>query len=184
MVINRLFSAMATSGDRAKARKILTDWLATHPDDFDNRITLGNNFMASKEYSAAAALYEAVAPKMPRNSVLFNNLAIAYDHLDDARAVETAKLAYSLAPGTARIADTYGYLLFRKGNAEQGATLVQLAQRSEPHNPTISYHWAEVLAARNDQEGARAILQPLFEEKAGFEDMEAARQLYARVGGK
>jgi putative PEP-CTERM system TPR-repeat lipoprotein len=182
-VMARLFHAVVVNGDHTKADKIMADWLAAHPDDLGNRLTLADDFLAAKNYRAAAQQYETVAPKMPSNAGLFNNLASAYDALNDPRAVDTIKRAYRLSPGTPAIADTYGYLLYRKGNAEQGAALVRRAQQSEPRNPTIAYHLAEILSARDDSEGAKNLLRQLLDAKANFDDADAARKLYARLTG-
>ena len=184
VVMNRVFDSIIAGGDRPRARKALTEWLAAHPDDLAGQMALAGDFLAAKEYRTAAQRYESLAAKMPRNAVVFNNLANVYDNLGDPRAVETARVAYGLSPETSSIADTYGWLLFRKGDREQGGPLIRSAQQSDPGNPVKAYHLAEVLSARNEPGDAKRILKQLIEAKVNFEDIDAARKLYARLGGQ
>lgn len=184
MAMNRLFGAVLAGGDRPRARKMLNEWLAKHPDDLNNQMALADDFLAAKEYRMAAQQYGAISTKMPRNAVVFNNLANVYDRLDDPRAVETAKIAYGLSPETSSIADTYGWLLFRKGDVEQGGALIRSAQQADSRNPVKAYHLAEVLSARGDPDDAKQILKQVIEAKVNFEELDAARKLYARLGGQ
>lgn len=184
LAMAKLFRAIATGGDLRRAETTMQEWLASHPDDLNNKLMLADAHLISKDYKEAVKQYEALAVKLPRNSTLFNNLAVAYDHLNDPRALETAQKAFRFSQGNFSVADTYGYLLLRKGNDLTLATqLLSLAFfRGGSDDPTIAYHFARALAEKKDIAGAKAALKPALDSGAVFDEAEEARQFYAKLG--
>ncbi|MBC7950489.1 MAG: PEP-CTERM system TPR-repeat protein PrsT [Rhodospirillaceae bacterium] len=180
----RLYRAALLRGDRAGARKILTDWLAHSPDDASGRLVLADDLLVAGDFKAAAAHYERLAAKLPLSAAVFNNLAWSYDKLGDARALPTAQRAFGLAPTSPDIVDTYATMLYRKGERDRGATLIQQAFAQNPNNPAIAFHMAEVLADRKDITAALKVLKPVMDTKANFDEATNARALYQRLGGQ
>lgn len=180
----RLYRAALQRGDRAGARKILTDWLAQSPDDASGRLVLADDLLVTGDYKAAAAHYERLAVKLPLSAAVHNNLAWSYDKLGDQRALPTAQRAFGLAPTSPDIVDTYATMLYRKGERDRGATLIQQAFSQAPNNPAIAFHMAEVLSDRKDIAAALKVLKPVVETKANFDEAMNARELYRRLGGQ
>ena len=179
----RLFHAMTRKGDRAGADALLTGWIKDNPNDVDARTTLAAHKSLQGDYRTAAAQYEAVAERLPRNATILNNLAWTYGHLGDARAVPVAKRAYSMSPDTPAFMDTYGCLLYRGGNQPLGRELVRRAFDSSPRDPQVGYHMAILLVDSNDPKGARTILKGIVDSKANFDGADEARKLYSDLSG-
>lgn len=179
----RLFHVLARKGNRADADALLTNWLKDNPDDVDVRVVLAGHKSQLGDYRGAAAQYEAVAARLPRNATVLNNLAWVYGHLGDSRAIETAKRAYAMSPDNPAFMDTYGCLLYRDGRQARGRELVQQAFAANPLDPQVAYHMAVVLVDANDTNGARNILKKVVDSKAGFDGADEARKLYADLSG-
>ena len=146
-------------------------------------MALAEGVLAAGDYKGASGHYELLASKMPRNPVVLNNLAWVYDRLNDPRAIETARKAHELTPGSAEVLDTYAYLLYRKGDSKLGIEMERRAYKGGKGNPEIAYHMAKMLADAKDTAGALEMLKPVIEGKAVFAEREEARQLYTQLGG-
>ena len=72
-----------------------------------------------------------------------NNLAWLYYERKDPRALEIAKKAYELAPNSAPIADTYGWILVEKGEIAKGIEILSKAVQLAPDNKEIADHLKE-----------------------------------------
>jgi putative PEP-CTERM system TPR-repeat lipoprotein len=179
----RLFHLMARKGHRTEADALLSGWVSGNPDDIDARITLAGYKSLQGDYRNAAAQYEAVSEKLPRNATILNNLAWIYGHLGDPRAVPVAKRAYSMSPDTPAFMDTYGCLLYRNGEQSRGRDLIRRAFDARPQDPQVAYHMAILLVDGNDPKGARNILKGVIESKAAFDGAEEARKLYSDLSG-
>jgi len=178
-----LFQALARKGDDKAADTLLEGWIKHNPKDLDVRIALAAHKSFEGAYRDAVIHYQAVALALPRNAAILNNLAWAYDHVDDPRALEVAKRAYSMSPDNPAIIDTYGYILYRGGDRTQGRELVRRAFDANPNDPQVAYHMAKLLVDGKDPKGARDILKGLVESKVAFEGVDEARQLYSELNG-
>lgn len=79
----------------------------------------------------------------PNNPLILNNLAWIYFQRNNPKAEETAKKAYTLAPKSAAIIDTYGTILVSNNRLEQGISLLKQAISLAPNAPDIQYHLAD-----------------------------------------
>jgi len=183
LTVFRLFKATAQKGNNAAADALLEAWIAKNPTDDTLRLILASHKSSEGDYRNAAAQYEAVLSRMPRNSDVINNLAWTYGHLGDLRAVAFAKRAYFMSPETPAYMDTYGYLLYQSGAKPQGMMLVRRAFDSNPRNPQVAYHMATLLADNNDSKKARIILKGVVESKVNFDGEDKARELYTKLSG-
>ncbi len=183
LAVSRLYRLYLAKGDRPRAEGTLSQWLTRHPDDHAARLALAEGVLAAGDYKGASGHYELLASKMPRNPVVLNNLAWVYDRLNDPRAIETARKAHELTPGSAEVLDTYAYLLYRKGDSKLGIEMERRAYKGGKGNPEIAYHMAKMLADAKDTAGALEMLKPVIEGKAVFAEREEARQLYTQLGG-
>jgi putative PEP-CTERM system TPR-repeat lipoprotein len=179
----RVFRTVLQQGDRPRARAVLIDWLRVKPDDTGALMALAEDNLISKDYQSAIAQYESLSKTDPKNALIFNNLAYAYDETNDPRAIEAARAAYRLQPTSAEIIDTYAYLLYRKGDAKRGAELMRRAHAAAPKNPQIAYHLAKVRVDAKEFDEARSLLKPIIDANAVFGEAHDAHELYTRLGG-
>ena len=61
----------------------------------------------------------------PDNVVMLNNLAWAMSETRRRRRIEYAEHAYRLAPNSAEVANTYGWILVQRGDAKRGIELLR-----------------------------------------------------------
>lgn len=179
----RLYRVLIQQGDRPRARAALVAWLRVEPEDPGALTALAEDDLVTKNYPAAIQRYEALSARFPQNALLLNNLAYAYDAVDDPRATQTAQTAFRLQPTSPDIIDTYADLLYRKGDAAQGAVLMLRAHAMAPQNPQIAYHLARMKADAKEFDAARGLLKPILDAKLAFGEADDARALYDRLGG-
>ena len=181
LAVLSLYRVLVQRGDRTKAKELLVDWLSRHNTDEDSRNALAEMLLFDRDYKGAASQYEMLARKLERNPFVLNNLAGIYDRLDDPRAFDIARRANAILPTSPEILDTYGYLLYRKGDATLGAKLERRAYSLAPNNPQIAFHMAKILSDMKDFAGARQALKPIIEANIKFSDAEQAHQLYDKI---
>ncbi|MTJ83691.1 MAG: PEP-CTERM system TPR-repeat protein PrsT [Telmatospirillum sp.] len=180
---NRVFRSLTQKGDNTAADKFLGQWLEKTPTDAETRVVFADHLLSEGSYKDAAAQYETVVKAFPRNAAVLNNLAWTYGRLKDPRAMDTAKRAYSMAPNTPALMDTYGFILYQGGNQQTGADLVKRAYQANPRDPQVAYHMARVLADAKNVAEAKNILKPVVEAKERFDGDVEARQLFSELGG-
>jgi cytochrome c-type biogenesis protein CcmH/NrfG len=130
-----------------------------------------------QRYKDAAAHYEWVRSKQPDNIVVLNNLAIAYQHLKDARALEAAERAYKLNPANPAIADTLGWILVEQGNTSRGLPLLEKAVAAAPKDQSARFHLAQAWLRAGDRQKARDELEGLLSVGAVFPEQKQAQEL-------
>lgn len=159
----RLFKAQrsASPGDIPVDR--LEAWIADHPDSFDVVRVLGDAYVGLGRLDEALVLHERLVSAGRVDADILNNLASLYGQRQDPRALRYADMAHELAPGSADVLDTYGWLLVQNGEAERGLAMLREANARSTGNPDIRYHIAYALNALGRTNEARAVLETLFE---------------------
>lgn len=97
-----------------------------------------------------------------RSPGLFNGMAwveIESRIGDPARAVEYARTALELQPGSAEVLDTYGWALLHAGRAEEGLRALQQAYERKPQMFCIHYHLGAAYRALGRVDDARRHFQ-------------------------
>jgi len=181
-VVPRLHAALVRAGKASEANVLVTGWLAKHPEDEGARLVLAGQHMSAKEPAAAIQEYETVLQSKPDSIVALNNLANLYGPEQQDKAIELARRAVELEPGSPAILDTYGWLLVRNGRSKDALAYLNRAHSSLSNkNPEISYHLAYALANSGDAARAIEVLRPL--QSAKFAGQADARELYKKLGG-
>ena len=155
----------------------LQAWLEKHANDEAVLIVLAEAQMAQKQLKESMATYQGALKLNPNNVIALNNLALVYLAANDARAVETAELAYKIGGKNPRIADTLGWVLVQRGDVARGKIILDEATQAFPDDPTISYHLARARHASGDPNGARELVKRALMHKDAFEDRAAAEAL-------
>ena len=162
---------------------LLEAWLARQPADHAARMVYAEALSSGKP-KRAIEQYELLAAQGRPSAAVLNNLAWLYFEGGDPRAEETAKRAYDLAPADSAVADTYGWVLVRKGKAAEGLPILERALEGAGKVPEIRYHYAVALAEVGERERARNELQVLTRGAPAFSAAEDARRLLAELDGK
>lgn len=172
--------ALAYTGDHKpeQARKVLADWVASHPDDIHVTSTLSELDIEANRLDAAETELKAVLAAQPRNAIALNNLAWVYQTQGNADARRLAERAYLLAPSP-ETADTLGWILTKGGQPAQGAEL--LRQAVIGGDPRIAYHLGVALNEVGQKDEAVKLLHAVAESKGSFTEKEDAQRLLSQI---
>ena len=175
-----LAQALGASGDQAGATSALKQWQSAHPDDPAVAETLGSLDIAAHRYDFAERNLQIVLKAQPNNLIALNNLAWIYQQKGDKRAREFAQRAFEQSP-TPEVTDTLGWIMSQQGDAAKAVPLLQSAVAARPQNPSIKYHLAVALKDTDRPTEAIAVLKPLLDNPASFDDRPAAQALLAEL---
>ena len=182
ILVLRQASALSASGDRAGSTKLLQDLQASHPDQPPVLLALAEQDLAAGALQSARSRFAALLKLQPENEVALNNIAWIerrQGNLDDARLHAT--LAYRLAP-TPQVADTLGAVLLADGRSADALPLLRQAGDALPHDPEVQFHLAQALTKGGHADAARAVLKPVLEGGARFDERDAAERLMQSLG--
>ena len=131
-----------------------------------------------KHYDMAGGVYEELLAVNPKFVPALNNLAYLYsEHLarPDA-AYELAKRAKLVLPEEPRIADTLGWILFKKGQYRDALQLLQESARKLPDEPELQFHLGSALYMLGAEGPAGIALQKAAEAAKDFPGKDEARR--------
>lgn len=150
-----LISAYLASNKLPHAVARLESLLSKSPDNANARMLLALTHEKMNEFAKARDAYEKVLLTKPDFAPALNNLAFLYaERLNEFdKAYELAQKARILQPGDAVIADTLGWILYKRGDYKQAIALLQESARNLPNNPEIQYHlgMASYMMGRTDE---------------------------------
>ena len=173
--------------------------LARNPDDAGLLRQTAVLHSESGGYAKAAEHYERLLKIRPTpDAFVLNNLATLYAvYLNQPeRAYDLARQARGLRPGVgqavtpeakleaASIADTLGWLMYRRGEYPQALALLQEAAGPLAENAEVQYHLGLAAAAMGQDEAARKALTAAAAATAEFPGQAEARQQLALLGGE
>lgn len=157
----RYAQALQRSAQPAKAIAALEAAKAAFPDQIQITFALALAYQEADKLDEAITNYEELLETQPDNVIVLNNLAWLYQQTEDPRALEIAARAYELSPGSAAIADTYGWILFTTGRQADSLPILEKAHELEPGSEEIALHLAEAYKAAGEQGKAKAILEKI-----------------------
>lgn len=161
-----------------KAEAILVRQQASAPDDLKVAAALASICTEAKKFDAAIAQYLRILQKNPRDAIVLNNLASAYQQvgsLENAR--HFAEQAAAVAPQAPQVEDTLGWILLAQGEADKAVTYLTAASRSAPGEPEIQYHFAVALHRVGRVGDAEKVLDGLLGVGKPFSDRGDAEKL-------
>jgi tetratricopeptide (TPR) repeat protein len=134
-----------------------------------------------KNYEASRDAYEKLLAVSPQFAVALNNLAVLYsEHFGQIdKAHELAKRAREAAPNVPQMADTLGWILFKKGEYDNALRLLQESAGKLPDNPEIQFHLGMAHYMLGEEGPARLALQKAAEASADFPGKDEARRRLA-----
>jgi len=137
-----------------------------------------------KDFSSARDAYEKLLAVTGNFTPALNNLAVIYsEHLGrlDA-AFDLAKKAREIAPNEPRVADTLGWILFKRGEYGNALRSLQGAAVALADNPEVQFHIGMVRYMLGDEAQARIALKAATDAKVEFTGKEEAAQRLVLLG--
>jgi tetratricopeptide (TPR) repeat protein len=134
-----------------------------------------------KHFPEARDVYEKVLNTAPNSALALNNLAVLYaDQFGQVdKAYDLAKRARDAAPGDSNIADTLGWITFKKGDYRNALPPLQESASKLPNSPEIQYHLGLTQYMLGDEEAAKTTLQKAVQLPSAFPQKEEAQQRLA-----
>ena len=132
-------------------------------------------------YPAARDAYEKALEADPKFVEALNNLAYLYsERLNQIdKAVELAERARRLYPADASVADTLGWILYRKADYPKALTLLTEAAATAPNEPEIQCHLGMVRYELGQEEPARVAFENAVKGDKDFPGKDKARRCLA-----
>jgi tetratricopeptide (TPR) repeat protein len=169
-----------TSNQRQRAMEELFSVVAKNPKDVASLMLIGMIYDHEKDYNAARDAYEKLLAANPKFGPAMNNLAYLYsEHLGKLdRAYELAGRARELQPRDPFVADTLGWILFKRGQYATALNLLRETADKLPTEPEVQFHLAMTHYMMGEEELARLAFQRAIQLNREFAgSSEAARCL-------
>lgn len=151
--VQALYAAQLRAGMSEPARQQIDSWLRSHPDDQVTRLYWADSLRQQKDYAASQHQLELLLERQPDSPVALNNLAWLYQQLKDKRALAVAERAYRLAPDSAPVLDTLGWVLYEKGEVARALPILRQAASAAPQDQSIRQHLAMAAATATGPTG-------------------------------
>lgn len=163
----------------------LEAYLATRPTDTMATLVAGQVLTQAGEFGKARDVYEKFLVARPNSSVVLNNLAELYDdHLNQSdRALELARKARQLDPASPAVADTLGWILFKRREYPEAVEVLKESATRAPNEPVVQYHLGMASQAAGQIEAARAAFDRAVKAAADFPGKSDAVRRLAELGG-
>ena len=123
-------------------------------------------------------VYEVALRRDPQDDVAANNLSmLLVSYRKDAPSLDRAKtLAARFASSTnPSYLDTYGWVLYKRGESAAAVTALQNALAKEPNSPVSLYHLGMAQESTGQHEAARQSLARSLESGKNFPGMDEAK---------
>lgn len=159
----KLYRTLTKLG-QTSASNILVSWLSKNPDSIHVRTELANFHLGNKNFNEAIKQFEALYSRGQINPAILNNLAWSYLQVGNRKAIDTAKRAYEIAPNSAAIIDTYGWILTNMGDPKLGLDLLEMSSQKNLESVEMQYHYAYALVKNGYNSKAQNLLNALLEK--------------------
>ena len=138
-----------------------------------------------KEYAKARDTYEKLLALSPDSALGLNNLAYLYaEHLNQLdKAYQLAQKARELQPENGLVADTLGWILYKRGNYQQALALLQESVSKMPENPEVQFHLGMASYMMGQPDAARSSFEKAAHATTDFPGKDEAKRRLALVEG-
>jgi tetratricopeptide (TPR) repeat protein len=179
-----LISSYVASNKLPQAINQVEKLLSKSPDNPRALLISALLYERTNEPTKARTAYEKLLSAKPDFPPVLNNLAYLYaERLGELdKAYELAQKARVLQPADANIADTLGWILYKRGDYKQALGLLQESAQNLPNNPEIQFH----LGMANYMMGRTAEARTAFSQAAaaptGFPGKDEANRRLSLLG--
>lgn len=183
-VLFTIVDILNAQGKLGDSIKLLNKELASQDKNGGIHFKLANLYQAQKDYPQAEKHYKAILAQQADNVLALNNLAWVYALQNNPLALELGKKAFDKAGKSPAIADTYGTILVKQGQAKEGLVVLEGAAKQAPQAYDIQYHLAEAYAANADKPKAIQVLEAIVKVEQNFTEKDAAVSLLEKLKAK
>lgn len=164
-----------------KALANLKEVVAKDPKALGALMMMGIIYDSQDDSSAARDAYEKILAINPRFSPALNNLAFLYseklNQID--KGFELAQRARALQPSEPHMADTLGWIAYKKGQYPWAVGLLQESADKLPNEPEVQYHLGMAHYMMGEEVPAQLALKRAFLLQDGFAGSEDAKRRLA-----
>src|SRR5262249_47416475 len=135
--------------------------LSKDPNNLPALMTLALLYDRMNDFPKARDAYEKLLSINPAFVPVLNNLAYLYtEHLNNLdKAYDLARKARDLQGQDPSIGDTFGWVLYKRGDYQQALTILQESAEKAPDNPEIQFHLGMTANMMGQTDMARVALQ-------------------------
>lgn len=167
-----------TNNEQDKALANLEQVAAKNPKDLRALMLVALLNERKKNYEGALAAYQKVLEIDPKFSAALNNVAYLYaerfNQLDKAQ--EMAQRARELLPTEPHVADTLGWILYRRQQYPWALTLLQESAEKLPNSAEVQYHLGMAHYMMGEESAARLAIERALQLSTDFPGVEDARK--------
>jgi len=180
---NLLVSIYVVTNKLPQALSELQTMLQKNPKNAAAITVTGFIYDKMKEYEKERDAYEKLLVLNPDSIIALNNLAYLYgDRLNQVdRAYELAQKARNLQPADGAIADTLGWILYKRADYQQALPLLQESASKLPDDPEVRFHLGMTYYMMNQMEPAKSAFQKSIASPNDFPDKEEAQRRLAQI---
>ena len=157
--------------------------LAKDPKNLPALMTLALVYDRMKDYPKERDAYEKALAINPNSVLALNNLAYLYaERLSDlAKAYDLARKARGLQGDDATIADTLGWVLYKRGDYQQALSILQDSAEKAPGSPEIQFHLGMTASMMGQTDVAKAAFRTAVNSDSDFEGKEESKRRLASL---
>ena len=135
--------------------------LVKAPNNTAALMTLALIYERMNDYPKARDTYDKVLSINPNFVLALNNLAYLYaEHLNNLdKAYELASKARQLLGQDASVGDTFGWVLYKRGDYQQALSILEESAQKAGDNPEIQYHLGMTAYVMGETELAKVALK-------------------------
>lgn len=148
---------LGSLGKTAEAEQAIEAGLESSPDDPDLLWAQASYLERQNNIDGAIEIYERIYESNSSSQIVANNLAsLIATYRDDEASLERAFTVARRLRGTEvpPFQDTYGWILFRRGDAAEALTYLEPASRSLSTDPIVQYHLGRIYEALGRKDDA------------------------------
>jgi cellulose synthase operon protein C len=178
----KLHRALQSADKKPEAQAVLTEWFKASPNDLTMRLYAGEQELTQGKWKSALENYDFVLKQDNKHAVALNNSAWAWHKLgNQAKAIELAEQAYSVAQSSPPIIDTLGVILVENGKTTRGVELLKQAVSLAPKQTEYRLHLAEGFQKAGDIENAKKELEIIMKDGPKGATLEGAKALASKL---
>jgi tetratricopeptide (TPR) repeat protein len=179
----RIAGIYAATGQFDEAVVQMKEAAAQNPDDVATLMILGMLYHGQGDTPNARDMYETILEIQSDFAPAANNLAyiLAEEEGNFDKALQLAETARGADPDNPQIADTLGWILYRRGTYDRAVSLLKEAATKMPDNAEIQYHLGMTHFKLNQHEEAWLALKRALELSSDFPGANEARDVYAAL---
>jgi tetratricopeptide (TPR) repeat protein len=152
--------------------------LSKDPNDTPALMTLALVYERMNDFPKARDAYERLLSIQSNFVPALNNLAYLYtEHLNNLdKAYELARKARELAGNDASVGDTFGWVLYKRGDYQQALTILQESAGKAADNPEVQFHLGMTAYMMGQTDLARAAFKKAASATKDFPDKDESKR--------